>query len=77
MFPNGIQRNRILIKFTQLLLLNISPDYSARISLDETKSRFEKVFFGDGKAEDYEDIVSSFDYESDTAGLRSSKPKSD
>ena len=85
MFPNGAHRNKILVQFTQLLLLNISPDYSTRISLDKTRKRFEKIFFADGNPEDYDDLVYSFEYDSalttrrigeDIARLRSSKPKS-
>lgn len=67
MFPQGIKRNKIIVRFTQLLVLNISPDAASRVSLSETKKQFEEVFFEGGDVEDYEDLVDSFDYDPELA----------
>ena len=67
MFPQGIKRNKIIVRFTQLLVLNISPDPASRVSLSETKKQFEEVFFEGGDVEDYEDLVDSFEYDPELA----------
>ena len=67
MFPEGVKRNKIIVRFTQLLILNISPDAASRVSLSETKKQFEEIFFEGGDVEDYEDLVDSFEYDSELA----------
>tara|TARA_Y100000741_G_scaffold363057_1_gene350415 strand:+ start:394 stop:1500 length:1107 start_codon:yes stop_codon:yes gene_type:complete len=67
MFPQGVKRNKIIVRFTQLLVLNISPDTASRVTLSETKKQFEEVFFEGGDVEDYEDLVDSFEYDPELA----------
>ena len=64
MFPRGIHRNSILIRFSQLLALNISPDFSVRLSLEETKRKFSEIFYIEGDTGDYKDMIRNFDYSS-------------
>ena len=65
MFPKNIHRNQVLIQFSQLLLLNISPDFSIRLSLAETKKKFSNIFFAEGNVEDYRDLVETLEYDSE------------
>ena len=67
MFPQGVKRNKVIVRFTQLLLLNISPDPSSRVSLEETRKQFQEIFFEGGDVEDYKNIVDSFSYGTDLA----------
>jgi serine/threonine protein kinase len=57
LFPRGVHKNKILSQFTQLLLLNISPEFSTRISIEDTQQRFEKIFFSGGHLGEYEKLV--------------------
>jgi serine/threonine protein kinase len=67
MFPQGVKRNKVIVRFTQLLVLNIIPDTDLRVTLAETRKRFEEVFFEGGDVKDYEDLVDSFEYDSELA----------
>lgn len=64
MFPKNLHRNPVLIQFSQLLLLNLSPDFSTRLSLDETKKKFSGIFFSQGDVGSYRDLVDTLDYDS-------------
>jgi serine/threonine protein kinase len=67
MFPQGVKRNKVIVRFTQMLVLNISPVTTSRLSLAETRKQFENVFFEGGDMEDYEDLVDSIEYDSELA----------
>lgn len=67
MFPQGVNRNKVIVRFTQMLVLNISPDTSSRLPLVETRKQFEEIFFEGGDVEDYEDLVDSFEYDPELA----------
>lgn len=67
MFPQGVNRNKVIVRFTQMLVLNISPDTSSRLPLVETRKQFEEVFFEGGDVVDYEDLVNSFEYDPELA----------
>ena len=62
MFYEGFHRNKLIILFSQLLLLNISPLPEQRYSVEETKIKFKDLFFLDQKAEDYFTLIKSFDF---------------
>ena len=62
MFPEGIHRNAILIKFSQLLLLNLSPDFDTRLTIADTKKQFLEIFFMEGNIGEYIEMVQNFDY---------------
>ena len=63
MFPHGFHRNKVIILLSQLFLLNISPDYSTRLSLEETRQKFSDIFFVDGDVRNYMSLVESVDYD--------------
>ena len=52
--------------------MNISPDVSTRMSIKETKEKFDEIFFGHGNPSDYDDLIDSFNYDSEltTEGIR-------
>lgn len=53
LFPNDIHKNKFVILFSQLLLLNIHPDPSKRLNIRETRSKFEDIFFLDDDVDSY------------------------
>ena len=65
LFSEGFHRNPMIIHFSQILLLNISPDSDKRLSIDETKKKFNDIFYIDGNVNDYMDLVESVDYDKD------------
>ena len=65
LFSEGFHRNPMIIHFSQILLLNISPDFYKRLSIDETKKKFNDIFYIDGDVKDYMDLVESVDYDKD------------
>jgi len=65
LFSEGFHRNPMIIHFSQILLLNISPDSDKRLSIDETKNKFNDIFYIDGNVKDYMDLVESVDYDKD------------
>jgi serine/threonine protein kinase len=65
LFSEGFHRNPMIIHFSQILLLNISPDFDKRLSIDETKKKFNDIFYIDGNVKDYMDLVESVDYDKD------------
>ncbi len=56
-FPDGFYKNDLLINFSQLLLLNISPNPLKRLSLDETLKQFNNIFFKQGNINTYLNIT--------------------
>jgi serine/threonine protein kinase len=65
LFSEGFHRNPMIIHFSQILLLNISPDFDKRLSIEETKKKFNDIFYIDGDVKDYMDLVESVDYDKD------------
>ena len=65
LFSEGFHRNPMIIHFSQILLLNISPDFGKRLSIEETKKKFSDIFYVDGDVQDYMDLVESVDYDKD------------
>ena len=62
LFENGFYRNELFIYFSQILLLNISPDANKRMSVDETKIKFSEIFYVNENPESYFNFVEAFDY---------------
>lgn len=54
LFPNKETRNKMVTLFLELLFKNISPDPTKRLSINETQSFFEDIFFTD-------DIITGFE----------------
>ena len=62
-FPTGFHRNSLLINFSQLLLLNINPNPSKRLSINDTLKRFTELFYMDGNTDTYINIILQMDYD--------------
>ena len=58
---DGFTENQLIMEFTQLLLLNIHPNASKRLSFDETKKRYNKLFSLDVSVVGYENVLHNFD----------------
>ena len=60
LFPNDEHKNTLIILFSQLLLLNIHPDPTKRLSIEETLSRFGDIFYLDDDVESYVNLSRNF-----------------
>lgn len=63
MFPSGFHRNPMLIRFSQLLLLNLSPSPSKRKSLTDTEKTFREIFYIEGDVGNYIAVIKSMNYD--------------
>ena len=64
-FPVGFHKNKLLINFSQLLLLNINPNPNKRLTINETIKRFTELFYMDGSVDNYIEILLQMDYDKD------------
>lgn len=62
-FSKGFERNSLIILFSQILTLNINPDPLKRLSINETREKFNEIFYTDEKVQDYIDLIDNFDYD--------------
>ena len=62
-FSKGFERNSLIILFSQILVSNINPNPLKRLSINETREKFNELFYVDEKVKDYIDLVKSFDYD--------------
>jgi hypothetical protein len=58
---DGFTENQLIMEFSQLLLRNIHPNASKRLSFDETKKRYNKLFSLDISVVGYENVLHNFD----------------
>tara|TARA_B100000902_G_scaffold383669_1_gene422833 strand:- start:3908 stop:5074 length:1167 start_codon:yes stop_codon:yes gene_type:complete len=64
LFPSGFHRNAMIINFSQLLLLNISPNPLKRLNINDTKKKFYNLFnLNNIDVNTYLHIVESMDYD--------------
>jgi hypothetical protein len=64
LFRDGFFESKFIVKFSQLLLDNISPDPNNRTSIDENKTRYRDLFFIDESLQNYLTIINNFKYDS-------------
>jgi len=62
MFHNGFYDSKIIIKFSQLLLINISPDPNNRASIDDIKLLYKEIFYMDETTKNYLELINNFKY---------------
>lgn len=62
-FSKGFERNSLIILFSQILATNINPDPSKRLSINETREKFNEIFYVDENVKDYIELVENFDYD--------------
>jgi len=60
LFPNDEHKNTLIILFSQLLLLNIHPDPTKRLTIEETLRRFGDIFYLDDDVESYVNLSRNF-----------------
>ena len=58
---NGFTDNKLIKEFSELLLLNMHPNAARRLSFDETKKRYKKLFSLDVSVDGYENVLNNFD----------------
>ena len=52
----------IIINFSQILLINISPDPKKRVSLSDTLLKYRAIFFINEKPENYLTLIKNLNY---------------
>ena len=64
LFHGGFHRNSMIIKFSQLLLLNISPNPLKRLNIKDTKTSFYNIFnLNNINIDTYTNIIKNMDYD--------------
>jgi len=56
-FPDGYYKNTMLISLSQLLLININPNPTKRLSIEDTLKKFQNIFYKDGDVSSYLDVA--------------------
>lgn len=59
LFSNGFFESKLIIKFSKLLLINISPDPNKRFTLKETKQNFKDIFLLDDSIQNYLNFINN------------------
>ena len=57
MFSSGFVYNEVIVKFSQLLLINCHPDPTQRLTISKSIKRFEEVFYTDDSVNDFKVTV--------------------
>lgn len=65
LFGNHFFKNKLIIMFSQLLLMNIHPDPKERKTLEETIETYNSIFYKDEQISDYKDLVADMNYDND------------
>lgn len=60
LFPHNHHKNKLVILLSQILLLNIHPDPQKRLSIADTVSKFEDIFYIDDDVESYVNLAKNF-----------------
>jgi serine/threonine protein kinase len=72
-FSEGFHENKLIIYFSQLLLFNISFDPNKRLTLEETTTRFKKIFFFEDNESEFHSLIKRFNYNSDLITKKNSE----
>ena len=62
-FHNGFYESKIIVKFSQLLLINISPDPRKRLPIDKIKELYRELFYMNESSKIYLQLINNFHYE--------------
>ena len=57
MFRKGFINNELIIRISQHLLINISPDPSKRYTVENSKSQFEKIYYSNESIQQYLHLI--------------------
>lgn len=55
----AVPNNRLLLRFIELLLMNIHPDMNKRLTYDETFQRYSEIFYTDESIQSHKMFISS------------------
>ena len=58
---DGFTDNKLIKEFSEILLLNIHPNAAKRLSFDDTKKKYNKLFSLDVSVVGYESVLNNFD----------------
>ena len=65
LFGNKFFKNKLIIMFSQLLLINIHPDPKERKTLEETIETYNSIFYKDEQITDYKNLIADMNYDND------------
>jgi serine/threonine protein kinase len=65
LFGNHFFKNKLIIMFSQLLLINIHPDPKQRKTMEETIETYNAIFYKDEQIADYKNLASDLNYDND------------
>jgi nucleoside-specific outer membrane channel protein Tsx len=57
---DGFTDNKLIVEFSKTLLFNIHPDGRKRLTLDETRKRYNKIFSVNETVEGYKKLLDNF-----------------
>ena len=61
LFPTDDHKNKFVILFSQILLMNIHPNPNRRLTIAESQSKFSDIFMMDGDVEGYLNLARNFE----------------
>lgn len=61
LFPTDDHKNNFVILFSQILLMNIHPNPSRRLTIQESQHKFNDIFMMDGDVEGYLNLAKNFE----------------
>ena len=64
LFRDGFFESNFIIKFSQLLLINISPNPNNRFTIEDTKKKYKELFYLDESTQNYLTLINNFKYDS-------------
>ena len=65
LFGNQFFKNKLIIMFSQLLLINIHPNPKERKTLEETIETYNSIFYKDEQITDYKNLITDMNYDND------------
>ena len=65
LFAEGFHHNPMIIHFSQILLLNVSANFDKRLGIEETRKKFNDIFYIDDDVQGYMDLIASVSYDKD------------
>lgn len=61
LFPTDDHKNKLVILFSQILLMNIHPNPNRRLTIQDSQNRFNDIFMMDGDVEGYLNLARNFE----------------
>lgn len=61
LFPTDDHKNNLVILFSQILLMNIHPNPSRRLTIQDSQKKFNDIFMMDGDVEGYLNLARNFE----------------